>query len=109
MSDRLSIEHRNTPEPGSSEILIEIKDAALNPVDYCQRDFGMPLVPTYPAVVGSDTAGIVAKAGTNITSGPAPSTRVLVLAPSFYHAGSPDHGAFQQYEHSMFETVNQCR
>jgi NADPH:quinone reductase-like Zn-dependent oxidoreductase len=93
----LSVEQRNTPEPGPDEILIEVKAVALNPVDYYQRDYGMPPVPIFPAVVGSDTAGIVAKVGSNVTSGPAPGIRVIALATSFYEAGSPDHGAFQKY------------
>src|SRR5437764_1056724 len=56
----LSVGERATPEPGPNEVLIEVKAVALNPVDYFQRDFGMPPVPVYPAVIGSDSAGIVA-------------------------------------------------
>jgi len=103
--ERLSIEQRTTPEPGPGEILIVIKAVALNPVDYYQRDFGMPPIPSYPAVVGSDTAGIVSKSGPNVTSRPAPGTRVIAFASSFYQAGSPDHGAFQQYALAKSEGV----
>jgi NADPH:quinone reductase-like Zn-dependent oxidoreductase len=101
----LSVEQRTTPSPGPGEILIEVKAVALNPVDYYQRDFGMPPVRIYPAVVGSDVAGIVTKVGSNVTSGPAPGTRILAFASSFYQSGSPDHGAFQQYALAQSEGV----
>ncbi|KAI1750223.1 GroES-like protein [Xylaria castorea] len=102
---RLVIEERTTPEPGPGEILIEVKAVALNPVDHYQRDFGMPPVPVYPAVVGSDTAGIVAKVGSGVPSAPALGSRVLALASSFYQDGSPDHGAFQKYALAQSEAV----
>ncbi|RYP03457.1 hypothetical protein DL764_005138 [Monosporascus ibericus] len=57
----LSVGERATPEPGPNTVLIEVKAVALNPVDYHQRDFGMPPVPIYPAVIGSDISGVVAK------------------------------------------------
>lgn len=101
----LSVEQRATPEPGPGEILVEVKAVALNPVDYYQRDFGMPPVPVYPAVVGSDTAGVVAKVGSGISSAPAPGTRVIAFASSFYQAGSPDHGAFQKFALAQSEGV----
>ncbi|KAL6900016.1 GroES-like protein [Trichoderma evansii] len=99
------VEERNTPEPGSNEILIEVKAVALNPVDYAQRDFGFPTVPSYPTVIGSDVAGIVAKVGSGVSTGPAPGTRVIAFASGFYHNGSPDHGAFQKYVLAQSEGV----
>ncbi|KAJ0415304.1 chaperonin 10-like protein [Aspergillus carlsbadensis] len=101
----LSVEQRPTPEPGPNEILIEIKAIALNPCDWSQRDFGMPPVPIYPAVLGADTAGVVAKVGANVTTAPPPGTRVIAFASSFYQNGSPDYGAFQQYALAQAEAV----
>ncbi|KAL3485451.1 chaperonin 10-like protein [Aspergillus germanicus] len=101
----LSVEQRPTPEPGPNEILIEVKAVALNPCDYYQRDFGFPPVPIYPAVIGSDTAGIVAKVGSSVTTAPPPGTRVIAFASSFYQNGSPDHGAFQQFALAQAEAV----
>ena len=101
----LSVEDRTTPEPGPNEVLIEVKAVALNPVDYWQRDFGMPPVPSYPAVVGSDAAGLVAKVGSNVSTVPPPGTRVIAFASSFYQNGSPDHGAFQKYALAQSEGV----
>jgi NADPH:quinone reductase-like Zn-dependent oxidoreductase len=101
----LSVEKRATPEPGPGEILFEVKALALNSVDYFQRDYGMPPVPVYPAVLGSDTAGVVAKVGSDVPSGPAPGTRVIAFASGFYQGGSPDHGAFQKYALAQSEGV----
>ncbi|KIN05287.1 hypothetical protein OIDMADRAFT_101971 [Oidiodendron maius Zn] len=101
----LSVGERTTPEPGPNEVLIEVKAVALNPVDYYQRDVGMPPVPIYPAIIGADTSGIVAKVGSKVYTAPAPGSRVIALASSFYQNGSPDHGAFQKYALAQSEGV----
>ncbi|KAJ5639233.1 uncharacterized protein N7484_007095 [Penicillium longicatenatum] len=101
----LSLGKRPTPEPGPNDVLIEVKAVALNPCDYFQRDYGMPPVPIYPAVIGQDVAGIVAKLGSNVTTVPSPGSRVLAFASSFYQNGSPDHGAFQKYTLAQSEAV----
>ncbi|KAL2163377.1 hypothetical protein VTH06DRAFT_5434 [Thermothelomyces fergusii] len=100
----LSVQERPTPEPGPNEVLIEVKVVALNPVDHFQRDTGFAL-PGYPAVIGCDAAGVVAKLGPGVTTVPGPGSRVLALATGFYHNFSPDHGAFQQYALAQSETV----
>lgn len=99
----LVVGERDTPEPGPNEVLIEVKAVALNPVDYYQRDFGMPPVPVYPAVVGSDTAGIVTKVGSKVSL--PIGSKAIALATSFYSNGSPDHGAFQKYALAQSEGV----
>ncbi|MCJ1419635.1 hypothetical protein MMC32_005991 [Xylographa parallela] len=101
----LCVADRATPEPGPNEVLIEVKAVALNPVDYFQRDFGMPPVPSYPAVIGSDAAGLVAKVGSNVSSAPPPGHRAIAFASSFYQNGSADHGAFQKYVLAQSEGV----
>ncbi|RYP00426.1 hypothetical protein DL764_006511 [Monosporascus ibericus] len=101
----LSVGERATPEPGPNEVLIKVKAVALNPVDYHQRDFGMPPVPIYPAVIGSDTSGVVAKVGSKVSTAPALGSQVIAFASSFYHNGSPDHGAFQKYALAQSEGV----
>ncbi|KAK3381746.1 chaperonin 10-like protein [Podospora didyma] len=93
----LVVAERTTPEPGPGEILIEVKAVALNPIDYHQRDLGMPGVPFYPAVIGLDAAGVVAKAEPGVSGGPSPGTRVAVMAIAFYENGSPDQAAFQKF------------
>lgn len=101
----LSVGKRPTPEPGPNEVLIEVKAVALNPCDYYQRDHGMPPVRIYPAVLGSDIAGVVTKLGSNVTTVPGPGSRVIAFASSFYQNGSPDHGAFQKFTLAQSELV----
>jgi NADPH:quinone reductase-like Zn-dependent oxidoreductase len=70
---------------------------AFNPVDCYQRDIGI-FIEEYPAVIGSDIAGIVVQTGSDMSPNtPIIGTRVTALASSFYHKGSPDHGATQEY------------
>ncbi|RJE24497.1 Alcohol dehydrogenase GroES-like domain protein [Aspergillus sclerotialis] len=101
----LSSGKRSTPQPGPNEVLIEVKAVALNPCDYYQRDYGIPPVRVYPAVLGSDTAGVVANLGSNLTMVPGPGSRVIAFASSFCQNGSPDHGAFQKYTLAQSEAV----
>ena len=65
----------------------------------------MPPMPIFPAVVGSDVAGIVTKVGSNVLDAPAVGSRVIAFASSFYQNGSPDHGAFQEYVLAQSESV----
>ncbi|KAE8397054.1 chaperonin 10-like protein [Aspergillus pseudonomiae] len=101
----LSLGQRPTPEPGPNEVLIEVKAVALSPCNHFQRDYGMPAVPIYPAITGSDAAGVVAKLGSNVTTVPGPGSRVIAYASSFYQNGSPDYGAFQKYTLAPSEAV----
>lgn len=102
----LSIMERDTPEPGPNEILIQVRALAVNPVDLYQRDHGMPPVPTYPAVFGSDVAGIVTKLGVNVRGdAPHEGTRVIAFASAFYQGGRPNYGAFQQFVLAQQEGV----
>ncbi|KAK1752817.1 chaperonin 10-like protein [Echria macrotheca] len=92
----LALANRTTPDPGPNDVLIEVKAIALNPIDYHQRDRGFPPIPSYPAVIGCDVSGILAKVGPGVTTAPAIGTRVIAVATSYYHNGSPDYGAFQE-------------
>ena len=101
---RLEVTNRPTPTPGPNELLIEVKSIALNPIDHYQRDYGL-FVDSYPAVVGSDIAGIVVSAGSSVPSdAPKPGTRVAAFAPCFYMRGAPDYGALQT--HVLVPAVN---
>lgn len=101
----LSVVDRTTLEPGPNEVLIHVKAVALNPVDYYQRDFGMPPIPSYPAVLGSDTSGLIAKVGSKVSNAPSIGSRAIAFASSFYQNGSPDHGAYQEYALAQSEGV----
>ena len=54
------------PQPGYGEILVKVQAAALNPVDWNIRKYGV-LIDEYPAVVGSDIAGDVEDVGPGVT------------------------------------------
>lgn len=101
----LSVVDRATPEPGPNDVLIQVRAIAVNPVDYYQRDLGMPPVPSYPAVVGSDVAGLVVKAGSNVSNAPPCGSRAIAFASSYYQGGSQDYGAFQEYVLAQSEGV----
>ncbi|KAF2023216.1 GroES-like protein [Setomelanomma holmii] len=101
----LSVEKRATPEPGAGEVLIEIKAVALNPVDHYQRDFGLFPKPVYPAILGCDVGGVVAKVGSGVSQELKPGTRVAAFVSCFYQSGDPDYGAFQQQALAQLETV----
>ena len=53
-------------KPGYGEILVKVQAAALNPVDWKIRKYGV-LIDEYPAVVGSDIAGDVEEVGSGVT------------------------------------------
>ncbi|KAJ8101616.1 chaperonin 10-like protein, partial [Lipomyces tetrasporus] len=90
-------EHRPTPTPGPNDLLIEVKAIALNPIDRYQRDLGFPALAGYPAIVGSDIAGIVLSAGSSVPAdAPKPGTRVCAFAAAFFYQGAPDYGALQE-------------
>lgn len=58
---------RNTtvPSPGTGEILVEIHATALNPVDWKIKAYNF-LIEEYPAILGTDAAGIVKAVGKGV-------------------------------------------
>ncbi|KAI9801725.1 MAG: hypothetical protein M1833_002407 [Piccolia ochrophora] len=94
-SSALVVVHRPTPTPGPSELLIEAKSIAINPLDWAQRDYGFAIA-SYPAVLGSDVAGIVVSTGSDVPADAfKPGARVSAFAPCFFKQGAPDYGALQ--------------
>ena len=59
---------RAIPKPAAGEVLVEVQAAALNPVDWKARsdNYGF-LLKQWPAVLGSDAAGIVEEVGGGVT------------------------------------------
>lgn len=54
------------PKPGPGELLIEIHAAGLNPVDWKIHDYWFSMLKSYPAVLGTDAAGIVKEVGEGV-------------------------------------------
>lgn len=60
-------QHFPVPCPGPSEVLVKIKSTALNPVDWKIQTLGV-FVSDYPAILGTDAAGVVEEVGDDVTS-----------------------------------------
>ena len=66
---------------------------------------GIPPSEHYPTVLGSDVAGTVISAGSDLPSdAPKPGTRVAAFATAYYKKGLPDYGSFQT--HVLVPAVN---
>src|SRR5882724_1078801 len=65
------MELREVPEPtvGDGEVLIQVRAAGLNPVDYKVREGKMRLLNRLdlPRVAGSELSGVVAEVGARVT------------------------------------------
>jgi NADPH2:quinone reductase len=64
-ADVLELKDLPTPHPGSDSVLVQVKAASLNPVDYKAREGYLKGVidTVFPAVPGWDVAGVVVKPG----------------------------------------------
>ncbi|KZT00923.1 GroES-like protein [Laetiporus sulphureus 93-53] len=79
------------PKPGPGEILINVRATALNPVDWKIYALGI-IVNKYPAVLGSDIAGVVEDVGEGVAGF---SRGDRVLTQGVINVNS--HSSFQQY------------
>lgn len=68
--EKARLEEVDRPEPGSGEILVAVRAAALNPVDYKVRQGMLRAIhrPRLPLTLGSDLAGEVVATGPNATT-----------------------------------------
>lgn len=66
----LALVERPEPAVGPDDVLIDVKAASLNPLDYKIRDGKVKLVLKLqpPIALGCDVAGVVAKVGANVTA-----------------------------------------
>ncbi len=57
------------PTPGSDEVLIQVRAASINPVDFKIRDGKLKLVLPYdfPLILGNDCSGVVVETGSQVT------------------------------------------
>ena len=62
---KLTLEDHPDPEPGTGEVRIAVKAAAVNPTDIALRERGDPDLPP-PWVPGMDAAGIVESLGPDV-------------------------------------------
>jgi NADPH:quinone reductase-like Zn-dependent oxidoreductase len=66
---RFIVRDKDIPKPGNGELLVKVKAAALNPIDWkIQKDPKYAnFVTSYPAVLGGDVAGDVQETGGGVT------------------------------------------
>lgn len=62
----LTLGTKPIPTPGPGDLLIKLQSTALNPVDWMIKDNLAPLINSYPAVIGMDSAGIVEGVGEEV-------------------------------------------
>jgi NADPH:quinone reductase len=63
----MKIEEVSIPKVGTSQVLVRVKAAGVNPVDAYIRSGNYPSVPKLPYTCGKDAAGIIEQIGENIT------------------------------------------
>ncbi len=113
--DKLRIEDVPTPEPGAGEVRVALKASALNRRDYWITIGAYPRI-RFPAIIGSDGAGVIDAVGAGV-----PAARVgeeVVLYPArewgldwrcggtnFRVLGMPDQGTFAGYHCTPADNV----
>jgi len=68
INDEFKLGKRDIPKPGPGELLVKVKAAGLNPVDWVIQRGWVPLAKTFPAVLGTDIAGDVVEVGEGVTN-----------------------------------------
>ncbi|MFB6878801.1 NADP-dependent oxidoreductase [Streptomyces sp. NPDC056323] len=65
----LRVVDREVPRPGPGQVLVEVRAAAVNPLDWQLRSGAVAeMMPVeFPSVPGGDVAGVVAEAGADVT------------------------------------------
>ncbi len=79
------------PEPGPSEILVKVRSAGVNPVDYKTREGLLKdLAPRdLPSEFGSEVSGMVEKLGQDVDG--------FAIGDEVFGSPAPSHGAFSEY------------
>ncbi|WP_394841897.1 NADP-dependent oxidoreductase [Pendulispora brunnea] len=67
--EMLSLRDLPEPEPGPGDLLVEIRAASVNPVDFKIRSGGVKVLvkDRFPLVLGSDVSGVVMRVGPGVT------------------------------------------
>ncbi|KAG5719568.1 Zinc-type alcohol dehydrogenase-like protein C2E1P3.01, partial [Termitomyces sp. T112] len=82
--------YNDTPKPGNGELLVKIEAVGLNPVDWSIQKWGL-FIENYPAILGTDTAGVVVEVGPGVTNF-AVGDRVL-----YQGSWANERASYQQY------------
>jgi NADPH:quinone reductase-like Zn-dependent oxidoreductase len=60
------IRNHTVPKPGPGQALLQVKAAALNPVDWKIQKYGV-YVTDFPAILGTDVSGVIIAVGEGVT------------------------------------------
>ncbi|TFK36722.1 chaperonin 10-like protein [Crucibulum laeve] len=60
------VQDSSVPKPGTGELLVKVKSAALNPVDWMIQKYGI-IFEEYPAILGVDGAGEIVEIGDDVS------------------------------------------
>src|SRR5580765_2140909 len=75
------------PTPGDNDLLIEVRAAATNPVDWKIRKGALAHGRTLPIILGYDASGVVREVGRSVTGGFKPGDEVYAM-PALTRNGS---------------------
>ncbi|RKL04252.1 hypothetical protein BFJ71_g3633 [Fusarium oxysporum] len=92
------VENVDRPSPGSHEILVNVRAIALNPVD--ELYVSSPIAAQEKRIIGTDFAGVIAEAGSEISGLSDPRVKVGTRVAGFLQGGSSVNdrpGAFAEY------------
>lgn len=89
------LESLPTPTPGPDEVVISVKAVALNGLDNYMLALGA-FVGQWPAVAGSDVAGVVESVGSSVSEAFKPGVRVLAMTEAFNKLAQTPYGGFQE-------------
>jgi alcohol dehydrogenase len=68
---KLPLKYADMPVPavGDHDLLVEVRAASINPIDFKLRDGNVKVLLTYdmPLIMGNDLAGVVTKVGAKVT------------------------------------------
>lgn len=90
--DQVKVDEMPKPVPGASEVLVEMKAASVNPIDWklVHGDLKLLLKLDFPQILGSDGAGVIREVGSGVTA----------LQPGdevFFRCGKGDIGTYAEY------------
>ncbi len=68
-NDRVQLDEIERPSPGPDDLLVAVRAASVNPVDYKMRDGGVKVLLPFkmPLTLGNDLSGIVEAVGPSVT------------------------------------------
>jgi NADPH:quinone reductase len=93
----MKVSETEKPAPGSGEVLVKVKAAGLNPVDYKTATNGNPNW-SYPHILGVDAAGIIEETGEGVSE-------FQVGDRVFYHGNLTKKGGFAEFAVTTAHTV----